>query len=277
LTIKIVITGATGFIGTALCRKLEERKEYSIIKVTRSQDDMTGFFQVTDYKQTPSGDILIHLGEDSDREKVNKMSDLYIQDTRQTMKSLLMNRYKKIIYISSSTVYSDKNESLCDESMPTYANDTYSTLKLENEKKVLNSGGIVVRLSNVIGNGMSKNNVLSDVLSQLSNKHYPVTIRDVSPVRDFIMVDDVVDAIFKLMQNNASGVFNVGSGVETSINQLVKMVLDVSKQKNRKVISIVKDYKYSYNVLSIEKINNIVGWSPKFTLVQSIYKIIKSL
>ena len=277
MTIKIVITGATGFIGTALCRKLEERKEYSIIKVTRSQDDMTGFFQVTDYKQTPSGDILIHLGEDSDREKVNKMSDLYIQDTRQTMKSLLMNRYKKIIYISSSTVYSDKNESLCDESMPTYANDTYSTLKLENEKKVLNSGGIVVRLSNVIGNGMSKNNVLSDVLSQLSNKHYPVTIRDVSPVRDFIMVDDVVDAIFKLMQNNASGVFNVGSGVETSINQLVKMVLDVSKQKNRKVISIVKDYKYSYNVLSIEKINNIVGWSPKFTLVQSIYKIIKSL
>ena len=277
MTIKIVITGATGFIGTALCRKLEERKEYSIIKVTRSQDDMTGFFQVTDYKQTPSGDILIHLGEDSDREKVNKMSDLYIQDTRQTMKSLLMNRYKKIIYISSSTVYSDKNESLCDESMPTYANDTYSTLKLENEKKVLNSGGIVVRLSNVIGNGMSKNNVLSDVLSQLSNKHYPVTIRDVSPVRDFIMVDDVVDAIFKLMQNNASGVFNVGSGVETSINQLVKMVLDVSKQKNRKVISIVKDYKYSYNVLSIEKINNIVGWSPKFTLVQSIYKIINSL
>ena len=277
MTIRIVITGATGFIGTALCRKLEEKKEYSIIKVTRSQDVMTGFFQVTNYQQTPPGDILIHLGEDPDRARVNKMSDLYIQDTRQTMKSLLMNRYKKIIYISSSTVYSDKNESLCDESMPTYANDTYSTLKLENEKKVLNSGGIVVRLSNVIGNGMSKNNVLSDVLSQLSNKHYPVTIRDVSPVRDFIMVDDVVDAIFKLMQNNASGVFNVGSGVETSINQLVKMVLDVSKQKNRKVISIVKDYKYSYNVLSIEKINNIVGWSPKFTLVQSIYKIIKSL
>ena len=60
MTTSIVITGATGFIGRALCKRLEEKKEFSIIKVTRSTKLKSGFCHVTSYQKTPPGDILIH-------------------------------------------------------------------------------------------------------------------------------------------------------------------------------------------------------------------------
>ena len=271
----IVITGATGFIGRALCEKLEEKKEYSIIKVTRSQERMFGFYSVTSYQKTPSGDILIHLGENPDRSRVNKMGDQYREKTGDVMESLLKKRYKKIIYCSSSIVYGDKGIEPYSENMPTYADDIYSTSKLENEERVLCSGGVVTRLSNVIGNGMSKNNVLSEILKQLSGKD-PLTIRNIKPIRDFISIDDAVDAIVSLLQNDTSGIYNIGSGVETSINKLIETVLYVSEQHGRKIKSTIKNPEYSYCVLNLEQIKKVTGWKPKYTLSQSLKKILNS-
>jgi UDP-glucose 4-epimerase len=160
--------------------------------------------------------------------------------------------------------------------MPTYADDIYSITKLENEERVLNSGGIVVRFSNVIGKGMSKNNILSDIFKQLPEKN-PLLIRNIEPIRDFVCIDDAVDSVVKLMQKEISGIFNIGSGVATSINQLTKTVLNIVKQEDREVNSIVKDSKYSYNVLNIEKTKKTIDWQPKFTLSQSIKKMVNSL
>jgi len=271
----IVITGATGFIGRALCEKLEEKKEYSIIKVTRSQERMFGFYSVTSYQKTPLGDILIHLGENSDRSRVNKMGDQYREKTGDVMESLLKKRYKKIIYCSSSIVYGDKGIEPYSENMPTYADDIYSTSKLENEERVLCSGGVVTRFSNVIGNGMSKNNVLSEIFKQLSGKD-PLTILNIKSIRDFIWIDDAVDAIVSLLQKDTSGIYNIGSGVETSINKLIETVLYISEQHGRKIKSTIKNPEYSYCVLNLEQIKKATGWKPKYTLSQSLKKILNN-
>jgi UDP-glucose 4-epimerase len=276
LTIKIVVTGSTGFIGTALCKKLEEKKEYSIIKVTRSKKDKDGFYQVNNYQNCPSGDILIHLGEDPDRNKVNEAGNFYQQKSTKVIKSILIKDYKKIIYCSSSVVYGDQGVEPYGENMPTYADDVYSTAKLENEKRVLNSGGIVVRLSNVIGNNKSKNNILSDIIKQLSEEG-SLTIRNINPIRDFIWIEDAVDAIVSLLQKNTSGVFNIGSGIATSIDQLTKTVLNIAGQRDREVKSIITSSEYAYSVLNVEKIKKITGWKPKHTLFQSIKKMVNRL
>ena len=275
MTTIIVITGATGFIGSALCKKLEEKKEYSIIKVTRSQKLKSGFCHVTSYQQTPPGDILIHLGEDPDRSRVNKMGDSYLEITDQVMESLIKKGYKKIVYCSSSIVYGNQGKNLYSENMPTYADDIYTTVKLKNEERVLRSGGIVARISNVIGSGMSKNNVLSDILSQLPGKD-SLTIRNINPIQDFISVDDAVDAIASLLKNDISGIYNIGSGVGTSINKLIELVLSVSEQDDREIKSTIKNAGFSYSVLNIEKIKKITGWTPKYLLSQSVKKMLNS-
>jgi UDP-glucose 4-epimerase len=275
MSVKIIITGATGFIGSALSQKLENIKGYSVVKITRTKDE-SGFFTVRSYQKIPAGDVLIHLGENSDRGIVNKKGDQYRKETGKVVEALLRNNYKKVIYCSTSTIYGDKGDRPYSENMEICVNDIYTKAKAENEEKVLSVGGIVIRLSNVIGAKMSKNNVLSDIIKQLPGKS-PLTIRSLKPIRDFIWIDDVVDAIVELLQKDTSGVFNIGSGVATSINQLTEIVLSAVGQKNRKVKSSAVNSGYSYNVLNTEKIKKITGWEPKYLLPQSIKKMVRSL
>jgi len=275
MTTKIVITGATGFIGTALCKKLENIEEYLIVKVTRSQDK-TGFYKMDNHKTVPSGDVLIHLGEDSDRARVNKIGERYIDETGKVIDTLLENKYKKIIYCSSSIVYGDKGNEPYTENCQTYSDDIYSAAKLRNEKRVLNAGGVVVRLSNVIGEGMSINNVFSDILKQLHDLS-PLVIRNVNPIRDFVWIDDVVDALMLLIIKSTPGVFNVGTGEPISIYDLALLFLKLAKQENRKITSIVKESSYSYNVISNKKIKKILNWKPNNTIYNSAKNMVDSL
>ena len=119
---KVIVTGATGFIGTALCKRLEQDKEYSIIKITRAKN-IQGYLRVNSYQDSPAGDILIHLAEDSDRARVNKVGDIYRQNTGKVIEELLRKKYNKIIYGSSSIVYGDKGTEPYSENRCTYSTD----------------------------------------------------------------------------------------------------------------------------------------------------------
>jgi UDP-glucose 4-epimerase len=272
---KIVVTGATGFIGKALCEALEKIENYSIIKVTRLQNKK-GFFVVDNYQEAPTGDVLIHLGEGSNRENVNEIGDIYRQETANVVENLLKHKYEAIIYCSSSVVYGDKGVEPYKENMKTYPDDTYSRAKIKNEKRVLNAGGTVVRFSNVIGFGMSVDNVLSDIAKQLPKSGF-ITVRNSRPIKDFIWIEDVVNALILLIKNPTPGIFNVGTGVATSIHELTEIFLDISSQKNRKINSIVASPSYSYNVINIEKMKRMLNWEPRILLPHSIKNIVKEL
>jgi len=89
-------------------------------------------------------------------------------------------------------------------------------------------------------------------------------------------VDDTVDAIASLLKNDISGIYNIGSGVGTSINKLIELVLSVSEQDDREIKSTIKNAGFSYSVLNIEKIKKITGWTPKYLLSQSVKKMLNS-
>jgi len=268
LTKKVVITGASGFIGRALCERLEQMTDYLVIPVTRSHD-REGFYTVNSYDETPLGDILVHLGEDPDRARVNNIGVTYQQETGEVVEKLIKQGYKKMIYCSSSVVYGDRGIEPYRENGETYPVDVYSKAKIENENRVLNSGGVVVRLSNVIGTGMAANNVLSDILNQLPNSS-PLIVRNGKPIRDFVWLENAVQALVLLIRESVSGVFNVGTGVATSIHDLADMALKITGQGDRSINSMILDSDYSYNVINIEKMKRTLNWVPAVTLEHSI-------
>jgi len=271
LNTKIIVTGATGFIGKALCRHLKNISNYSVVPVTRSVNKQ-GFYYTSDYRDAPSGDVLVHLAEDSDRARVNRAGESYRQEAGEVVDSLLSLGYKKVIYSSSSVVYGDSGAAPYTEKMPVNPIDIYSQTKLENEQRVINAGGSIVRLANVIGPGMASNNVLSDIRAQL---HVPgsVTVRDGSPVRDFVWVNDVVQALTALIQSRVTGIFNIGTGTGVSIQELAEMFLATAGDQ-REVNSVATSTGHSYNVVDIEKIKSTVGWSPTMTVPHSIKNLV---
>ena len=186
-----VITGASGFIGSTLVKRLARDSDIEVVPVCRSRIDIP-HVGVKDYGDTPEGNVLVHLAEASDRGGVNRAGEAYRKATGAVMDKLLAKNFDKIIYCSSSTVYGDLNALPCAEDCEVFAVDNYTRAKLENETRVLEANGIVVRLSNVIGPAMSPYNVISDILKQLPLDG-PITVRNDIPVRDFVWIDDVAD------------------------------------------------------------------------------------
>ncbi|WP_299074822.1 NAD(P)-dependent oxidoreductase [uncultured Paraglaciecola sp.] len=263
---KVVIAGASGFVGKVLTKSLKQ-SGYRVFPVSRSQSP--GVIQVESYSNCPNGDLLIHLAEEPDRIKANSFGDPYLIAAT-TLTAKLCNQFKgKVIYCSSAVVYGDKNSRPCTELDEAVVSDLYSKIKIQNEKQVIAQGGCVLRLANLFGVGMSPNNVLSDILSQLGDPG-PVKLRNTAPVRDFLYIQDLVALFQLLIDDFHPGLFNIGSGSGVSIGDLARIVLSVVEQSQREVLSENSENIVSMNVLDISKIAKHSGWSPRFSLSESV-------
>ena len=252
---KVVVTGASGFAGTAIVRRLQSHG-HDVCPVSRN--NAAGLTQVDDYQETPGGDYLIHLAEVSDRQKVNELGEPYLQKTIAVTTAFAKRFHGNVIYASSSTVYGDKHQTPCSEDTEVRKTDLYSEVKLTNEQIVLEHGGTVARIANLFGTGMATSNVLSDIISQLP-KQGPLKIRDGYPVRDFLLVDEIAGALSSLLKA-PDGIFNVGSGHGMSVKQLSQKVLQFAGQAAREIVSQQTTPHYSRLVLNTQKIKQTTGW-----------------
>lgn len=267
---RVVVTGASGFLGSVIAKRLSD---VGVSSLRVSRQEIPGFLQVAEYADTPSGDVLIHLAEINNRARVNQLSVEYEHEMSSTLHLLLEKGYGKVIYASSSVLYGDAVCTPHIESDPVSAIDTYTRVKLAAEHRVLSCGGVVVRLANIYGPGMAAENVLGHILGQL-DKDGPVTLQDTSPVRDFIWVEDAAEAIMKMVIGRAQGLFNVGTGIGSSIGELARMLLEEVKQPQRQVVSAQSATKPSCIVLDITKAKQDLHWQPSVFLNEGLRRLV---
>ncbi len=260
----VIMTGGSGFLGRHVAARLASRG-LRIIPVARR--NMPWAVQVEDYRNSPGGDVLIHLAEEPNRLEVNRRGESYILESAKVMFELTGRFGRDTIYASSGVVYGDQNEAPCAIGMPISANDTYSRSKLTNEEIVLDAGGCVVRLSNLFGPGMATNNVMSDIMRQVPGDG-PLSVRDDSPVRDFLSVTDAAVAFGLIIEKRFRGIVNVGSGVGTSVRALAEMALRGAGQQDRKIVATTPSLRRSINVLDISETSKVLGWTPTAPLQQ---------
>lgn len=265
----VVVTGASGFVAGSLVKFLNGFESLNVIPISRSSSP--GWQQVSNYKDTPVAEVLIHLAENSDRAAVNSMGRSAVVEATNVCESLLNKGYSEIIYASSASVYGDQQAlgSRISEEEKVEPYDTYSELKLSSEKLLAEEGASVLRLANVIGPGMSQKNVLSDIFSQMDSAG-PLTVRDQAPVRDFVCISDVVRAFQKMIGTGLAGLFNVGSGQGCSIGNLARIALNEDGQESRKIQSGQDSGPVSKMVLDIKKIKMAANWEPVCSLEKCV-------
>lgn len=268
----VVITGASGFLGQTLRARLAT-DGFDVIAVSRR--DVSGMRRVRDYGMTPAGDLLIHCAEMADRAAVNAQGPQYETRAASVVETLVERFGASTIYASSGAVYGDDGEGPFPVDSPSRATDVYTRSKIRNEEIVSAAGGSVVRLSNLVGEGMSPTNVLSDILLQIPGVA-PIRVRDDQPVRDYLAVSDAAAAFAKIVvRGGRTGIVNVGSGIATSVRELAELLLGESNETGRPIIATARSTHPSFNVLDISETARILGWTPASSLRDEVRSLMR--
>ena len=254
-----LITGAAGFLGSALANQLA-REGHQV----RGLDDLS-----TGDPQVLSPDVHFTRGDVSDRPKLWTLlqevdvayhlaarvsvpeSVLYPRDyntvnvggTVALMEAMRDVGVRRVVLASSGAVYGDLGDSTLTESITPNPRSPYAVSKLAAEYYVRTIGGlwgietVSLRIFNAYGPGQhlpaSHPPVVPHYLRQALRGGTLVAHGDGSQTRDYVYVDDVISALVAAATApNINGlVINVGSGVETSIRDLTKSVLDTTGSK----------------------------------------------
>ena len=256
---RFLITGAAGFLGAALANRLVRENH-----VVRGLDDLsTG----------DPGALLpeVHLtrGDVNDRPKLWTLlqdvdcvyhlaarvsvqeSVLYPREYNQVnvggtvtlMEAMRDVGVRRVVFISSGAVYGEQGTQPLQEDSTPNPRSPYAVSKLSAEYYVRTIGilwgieTVALRVFNAYGPGQHLPPVHAPVipyfLRQACHNGTLVLHGDGSQTRDYVYVDDVVDAM--VATATAPGVnqkiINIGSGKETSIRELVNLVLDVTHGK----------------------------------------------
>lgn len=289
---KILISGGAGFIGTKIINKLKDNHEIVVLdnlleqihgKTPKLIDGIKYIIgdvrNISDWEKSMefNPDIILHLasetGTGQSMDEINRYVSTNIVGTSIMLDLVNSGKYdvKKIILSSSRAVYGDgvndeNNLSLVPKSV-------YGVTKLTQEQLLQTSCKVpytILRYQNVFGDGQSLNNPYTGIISIFSNifkNGGDVEIYDNGePTRDFIYVDDVVDATIICMFNDNSnyGVYNVGTGIGVSILEVTeKLKTKINPKSNIKITDYHREGDIIHAKAEINKIKKELDWSPK--------------
>lgn len=247
---RIVVTGGAGFIGSNIANSLAADNDVVVIDDeslgTREHlvDAVTFHNRSVLEEDLPvdGADLLIHFAARSSYDLVEEDPQdgfrVNVEGFVNTVDQAMETGCDHVVYASSSSIYAH-HESPVTESDPVEANTGYEATKLARERaaEYLQSHyGITMaglRLFSVYqGYGGREShkggyaNVLAQFAETMAEGEAPVLYGDGTQARDFVHVDDVVQAVKAVAEAGESGVFNVGTGTATSFNDAVDLIND---------------------------------------------------
>lgn len=277
MTPPTVVTGASGFIGSAVVKALLAVGA-SVIAVSRSRPDVPkGVEQclVGDYGATPapSGSVLIHLAETNDIAAAGR-EGRHLDASLSVARDLLDKPFETIVYVSSGVVYGEADCRAHQPDDPIAPNSAYAAAKHVVEELVTERGGTVARLTNVYGLGMGKGTVMSDILRQIPGAG-PLRICNGSPVRDFVWLGDAANGLAIMARNPVPGVYNISTGVGITVRSLAESALRVGGQADRPVEETDPSEAKSCLVLDPSRTAHDFGWIARTSLDRGLLSLFK--
>ena len=267
----IYVTGGSGFVGQHLISFFIKNK-ISFQGYSRRKANNCKVISNYDEIQNNENAVLVHLAQSPFIHGHNYHRDI------DTCKYLANKNWKHQIYLSSTLVYGDQNQAQ-NKSTINLNNITYDEkyqdyikVKLESEKIFYKSGATCLRVTNIYGNGMSKDSIIFEILKKAKNRQ-SIEIENCETVRDFISIYDVVNGIYCSVKQMKNSIYNLASGKPMKIHDLAKLIN--FKVGNKEKV-ICKKSSFSQITLDISKTEKELEWKPVYDISNYLDQLISA-
>ena len=291
----LLIAGGTGFIGYHVARKAI-KKNWNVFSIStnlpkkKRKLNKVKYFILDIFNKSKLDkinniefDYVVNLSGYVDHSNKSKTYRSHFLGCKNLTKILLRRPPISFVQMGSSLEYgktkSKQNEYLKCKPISIYAKSKfYSTRHLLQLYKKYNFPATILRLYQGYGEKQDENRLIPFVIKNcLENKKFKCS--EGSQIRDFIYIDDIVNAIFKVFNNkNARGkIFNLGSGKGIKIQNLIKFINKTIKKGTPLFGKIKLRSDESLEVKpSLKRIKKILKWKPQFSLERGLKRTIKS-
>ncbi len=291
----VLITGGAGFIGVNLCAHLAEHGGYDVTVLDnetlgdrRHLDGIGVRFVAGDIldadllDETVAGqDIVVHLAADTrvmdSIENPEHNFDNNVIGSFRLLQSCRKHGVGRIVAASTGGAILGEAPAPVHEGMVAHPLAPYGASKLAMEgylsafSGAYGLKGCAVRFSNIYGErSYHKGSVVAHFYKQiLAGK--PLTVfGDGSQARDFLYIGDLVEVIRRAMDSDATGVFQLGSGQPTTVNELLDVIRDVTGKDPEVHYEDFRAGELHTTWCDITKARNKLGFNPETTLTDGM-------
>ncbi|MFQ5509910.1 MAG: NAD-dependent epimerase/dehydratase family protein [Leptospirillia bacterium] len=293
---KCLVTGGAGFIGSHLVDRLVlEGHEVQVVDDLshgkRAAVNPSAKLVKMDIRSPRIGrkvrnfrpQVIFHLAAQMDVRKSvdDPLFDAHVNviGTLNIMQAAVESGCPRLLFASSGgAVYGEQETFPATESHPTRPMSPYGITKRCGELyadyyKALGLHCASMRLGNVYGPRQDPHGEAGVVaiFTQLMLEGKTPTINGTGrQTRDFVYVDDVVDAFLSAFINERSGEYNVGTGIESDVNRLYELIAKHVGFSDNPIHGPAKDGEQLRSVISAKKFNGETDWEPRTSLDEGI-------
>jgi len=299
---KVLVTGGAGFIGSHLVDRLvlegheavvvdnlATGKRRNINRAARFYKMDIQSWRLERVFRNERPNVVMHLAAQMDVRKSveDPMFDAQVNvlGTLNVLQQAVKNGVRKVIFSSSGgAIYGEQETYPAPETHVTKPLSPYGLSKLCGEQylsyfqRVSGLQAVSLRYANVYGprqDPEGEAGVVAIFIQKMLNNEQAVINGNGRQTRDFVFVDDVVEANLAMMGQETQGTYNVGTGVETSINDLFRILVQHTGSNAKEVHGPAKKGEQARSVIDSTKLRHEVSWEPKADLSEGLKKTVE--
>lgn len=298
----ILVTGGAGFIGSNLADAFIEAGHRVVVvdnlymgRTKNLHPDVKFYLmdiraaEVEKVFQTENIDLVYHQAAQMDvRASVEDPmfdANVNVLGSLNLLQNSVKYKVKKFLFASTGgAIYGEQDYFPADEDHPTRPCSPYGITKLTMEKylyyykEVFDLNYTILRYANVYGprqNPHGEAGVVAIFIQKMMAGGTPIINGDGKQTRDFVFVGDVVRANLLAIENGTNEIFNIGTGLESDVNQIFRGLNELSGNRTSEKHGPAKEGEQMRSVVSYDKIKSHLGWTPQVELREGLSKTLE--